>query len=445
MLNNNSKSSVHSWQLAVTKTANCQLKTANYKKMHYYTNLILLALVLLLGCNATPETQPEMESAITEIEIPALLDRAPALRQGTEWDGVQSAYMRKAAYIRTENAEAVQERIELALVFMNEARVTGEHGHYYPAALRVLDEALEYNDGQDENLEFAALSAKASVQLSQHEFKEALATAEAAAAINPYNAQIYGALVDAHVELGHYAEAVAMADKMISIRPDLRSYSRASYLREIHGDVEGAIEAMQMAVDAGYPGREQTAWARLTLGELYQRYNQPKMAKAEYERILAERPDYPFAIAALADLSYAAGDYAKAEELLIEAAEIIPEVGFYVQLAELYQTTGRQEDFSAAITEIEFMLQDDVNSGHNMDLEYAALHYELLDDVDRALVYAAREYQKRPENIDVNRLMARLHQAKGDATAARDYLERAERTASRHPELEEVRSQLASL
>lgn len=53
----------------------------------------------------------------------------------------------------------------------------------------------------------------------------------------------------------------------MSIRPDLRSYSRISYLREIYGDLDGAIEAMKLAVTAGYPGYEQTAWARLTLGK----------------------------------------------------------------------------------------------------------------------------------------------------------------------------------
>jgi hypothetical protein len=54
-------------------------------------------------------------------------------------------------------------------------------------------------------------------------------------------------LVDGNVEMGNYATAIEEADKMISIRPDIRSYSRASYLREIHGDYPGAIDAMKLA------------------------------------------------------------------------------------------------------------------------------------------------------------------------------------------------------
>lgn len=93
-------------------------------------------------------------------------------------------------------------------------------------------------------------------------------------------------LVDANVELGNYARSVEMADKMVSIRPDIRSYSRISYLREIHGQVPGAIEAMKLAVSAGYPGMEQTEWARLTLGRLYQRYGMPDSAMYQFQMAL---------------------------------------------------------------------------------------------------------------------------------------------------------------
>ena len=51
-----------------------------------------------------------------------------------------------------------------------------------------------------------------------------------AVALNPNNAFVYGLLCDANVELGHYDEAVRMADKMNQVRPDLRAYSRVSYL-----------------------------------------------------------------------------------------------------------------------------------------------------------------------------------------------------------------------
>ena len=54
---------------------------------------------------------------------------------------------------------------------------------------------------------------------------------------------------------GNYEEALKNADQMASIRPDLRSYSRVSYMREIHGDRDGAKQAMKMAGDAGAFGQ----------------------------------------------------------------------------------------------------------------------------------------------------------------------------------------------
>ena len=84
--------------------------------------------------------------------------------------------------------------------------------------------------------------------MSQHRFNDALITGKEALALNDFNSGIYGVLVDANVEIGNYKEAVKMADRMMEIRPDLRSYSRASYLREIYGDNEGAKKAMIDAV-----------------------------------------------------------------------------------------------------------------------------------------------------------------------------------------------------
>ena len=103
-------------------------------------------------------------------------------------------------------------------------------------------------------------------------------------------------MVDANVELGNYDKAIEYADKMVAIRPDLRSYSRVSYLREIHGLVDESIAALKMAVAAGYPGMEQTEWARLTLGHLYERYGAQDSAMIQYATALAERPNYPLSI-----------------------------------------------------------------------------------------------------------------------------------------------------
>ncbi len=403
--------------------------------------LPLIVMLFLSACQNTTTTAPNNQQTAIDLDIPELLDRHPDLRQGAEWDQMQRVYVSQQQALR-KNIEDAAAYLTLAQLFANEARVTGEHGHYYPGALNCLEKGLAVANIEPD-LRFRLLSVKSSVELSQHDFSQALATAQQAVAINPYNAQIYGALVDAYVELGNYAEAVEMADKMISIRPDLRSYSRVSYLREIHGDVPGAIEAMKLAVSAGFPGQEGTCWARMTLGELYENYGKEAQAREQYEWALVERPNYPFAIAALAKLDMTSGKLEQAEEQLEQAISIIPEVGFYIDRAELYKMTGREEELATTKEEILAMLQDDVDSGHLMNMEYASLYLELYEDPAKALPYAKEEFEKRPANIDVNRLLARIHAALGNTEEAERLATKAATTNSVHPELLNLTEELA--
>ena len=399
--------------------------------------LLLLNCVFLLGCQPSANNPEMINSKIT---VPELLDRNEKLYNGKEWESVQNEYV-SARETLTNPKLKVKSSLRLAALFTNEARITGEHGHYYPAALQVLNNALTNIKNEDDH--FLALTMKAGVLLSQHEFQEALSIGKTALNLNPHNAHIYGVLVDAYVELGDYTSAVAMADKMVNLRPDLRSYARISYLREIHGDIKGAKAAMQLAVDAGFPTHEQTAWTRLTLGELLQTYGETEAAAFQYQKILTQRENYPFAIAALAGIAFEKKDYKKAEVLLQESISIIPEVGFYIQLAELYQATNRKSEVEKIIPAVFEMLEDDVVHGHNMNLEYADLYLNLIKDYDKALEYAEMEYTKRPKNIDVNRMLAKIYNAKDSTKIAKKYATLAGFTGSLHPDLVALQQQLA--
>lgn len=86
--------------------------------------------------------------------------------------------------------------------------------------------------------------------------------------------------------------------------------------------------------------------------------------------------------------------------------------------------------------EVFVMLKDDEDSGHNMNLEYANIYLDLLEKPEQALEYAQKEFDKRPENIDVNRMLARIYKAKSDQTMTQKYAVAASVTNSKHPELE---------
>lgn len=402
-------------------------------KFNYLT--ILLCSLILISCDPAAKTEKKESD-----NIPELLTRSEKIQQGKEWDFVQNFYSDQKQAI-DKDPQDHNARLQLAELFIKEARITGEHGHYYPAALKLIDEILA-SDSKDPNLLFQAKLTKAGVQLSLHEFKDALATAEEALKLNGTNAQIYGVLVDCYVELGAYDKAVAAADKMISIKPDIRSYSRIAYLREIYGDVDGSIDALTLAIKSGYPGYEETAWAMQTLGELYDRYDKKELADKVYQEILLTREDYPFAVAAIGDLRFQEGKIDEAEVKIQEAMDIIPEVGYYLQMAHIYKLQKKDDELKEIVEEIFEMLEDDVKAGHNMNLEYADMYLTLLDDPEKAMAYANTELEKRPKNIDVNRLLSKIHLALDDKEKSKKFLEKAKVTGSKHPELKEIENEL---
>jgi tetratricopeptide (TPR) repeat protein len=408
------------------------MKTTTIKLYSLGAGMMLVLILSAFWMKSNP--------APKSFSIPVLLDRNERIMMGQEWDEVQRRYVSLRNQLQA-NANDHKAATALADLFIKEARITGEHGHYYPAAQAVLNHILDSKTIDPED-KFNALVTKAGVQLSLHDFKEALKTAETALSLNPYNAQIYGVLVDCHVELGQYQKAVSLADQMVAIRPDLRSYSRVSYLREIFGDIDGAKKAMLMAIQAGYPGQEETAWAMHTYAEMLMRYSFDREAKLVYESILQERPNYPFAVAGLGKLAIKANDFTEAESRLKDAIDIAPEVDFYVTLAELYKQQHKTALCEKLKSQILDMLADDTKSGHNMDLEYAHVYNDLFNDTKTALVYAGKELKKRPLNIDVNRTLALLEIEDKDIITARLYYKMASATQSKHPDLEIIKTKI---
>ncbi len=362
-----------------------------------------------------------------------LLDRKGPISTTSEWINAKASIQTLQDDIRKKPTDQ-KKKLLLALAYMQEARVTGEHPHYYPLASDLLDDVIESAPG-DKNLLFEAMVAKATVQLSLHQFEEALRTAQLAEKIDATTASLYGVFCDAYVELGDYAKAIGAADRMTSIRPDIRSYSRISYLREIHGDTLGAIEAMKEAIASGVPGLEQTAWARITLGGLHEAIGNLIEAEMQYRLVLAERPYYAFAIGALGRIEAKRKNYDKSIELLKEASEIMPEFSFQEEMAHIYKITHENSRAKSITQDLLKSLEEDQDAGHVVDLELANIFLDISQDIDEAYRYAKKEYKKRPQNIDVCKTMAKIHYKKNNLEEANKLIEIASRTNKQDAEI----------
>jgi tetratricopeptide (TPR) repeat protein len=396
------------------------------KKYGYIVVLISFAIIvtfILLGYH------------VRENKLDNLLERNTPSATTNEWVLIRD-YASALRNKIEKNPADIKSILALTTLFIQEARISGNYLYYDKAALKCVNRVLKLD-----SLNFEALTFKSLIYLSQHHFADGLKLAEKAQKLNPFNAFIYGLLVDGNVEMGNYDSAIANADRMESIRPDIRSYSRVSYLREIHGDFPGAIEAMKMAVNAGGQGDETTEWTRIQLGRLYENTGDLKSAKMHYMIAITERPDYPFALAGLARIAVAEKDYYTAIDLYRKADSMINDFSIKEEWADVYSLAGQKERADslmnfviAKLNKDEQSGQNDENIGHYADRELAYAYLKV-NDYNQALEHALLEYNRRPDNIDVNETVAWVYYCKKQYQEALPYLRTALKTHSENPVL----------
>ncbi len=364
-----------------------------------------------------------------------LIERKDTKGAAAEWLQTKEAAEKLINTVHS-NPKDIKAAIALSSLYIQEARITGNYIYYDAAAMKYINSVLE---DQPEN--FEALTLKALLYMSQHHFADGLSIAEKAQKINPYNALIYGMLVDGNVEMGNYKAAVENSDKMVSIRPDIRSYARISYLREIHGDYPGAIQAMKLAVESGGAGDEPTEWTRIQLARLYENMGDLKSAEMHYMIALQERPDYPYATAGLGHIAMLNNDLPKAISYYEQASAAVDDYAIKEQLSQLYRMNGNKEKANSLLKNIiDGMNNDgkkgeqDESIGHYADRELAYA-YLLQNDPENALKHALIEYNRRPENIDVNQTVGWVYYKSGDAQKAANYMEMALKTNCQNPTL----------
>jgi tetratricopeptide (TPR) repeat protein len=367
--------------------------------------------------------------------LPEPKARMGRLALGGEWINTRASMEGLLAKLRADPNDQ-KSRLLLAEAYMQEGRITGNHPYYDAAAMQLLQDVLKA-DPQN----FEALCCQASLSLTQHHFSQGLALAQQAQQLNPQSGYVYGLLTDANVELGHYDEAVKMADKMNQVRPDLTAYARVSYLREIHGDLPGAIQAMDMAVKAGYTGLEQTEWSRVALGHLYEVSGHLDQAAGYYQQALALRPNYAYALAGLARVAAARHDYATAIKNLNLARATVKDYAFTDELVDVYRLNHQPAEAAKMARESVSMLaeaaeqaNEDEQLGHYTDRELAYAYLKT-NELDKALTHAKIEYARRPDNIDVNETLAWVHYKRGEYAEAQRYMQVARRTNSQNPVL----------
>jgi len=312
----------------------------------------------------------------------------------------------------------------LAAAYMQKARETGDFG-FNTRAEAALQRSLKI--APDEG---TALTLRATLLLTYHRFKEALDEAKRAQVPGRESADLYGVMTDALVELGDYPAAVKAAQKMMDLRPDSASYSRASYLRALHGDFEGAIEAMFVAVKAANPrNAENAGWYRVHLGLDLMNAGKRDEAEREFDIALETFPGYHLALAAKARARVAAGDLDNAIQFYRRAQERVPLPETVIALGDLYTKLGRTDEAKRQYELVDFIERQSASSAtYSRQLAlFWADHDMKLED---ALEIMRRESQARSDIYTADAL-AWCFYKKGQFAEAKESIEQAMRLGTR--------------
>src|SRR5262245_15090410 len=161
---------------------------------------------------------------------------------------------------------------KLGWTLVDRSRLTNDPGYYKLAEQTGLCLEAKYPGSPE------GLLLRGHALHSEHHFHEAEEVAQQLIKVReaPFD---YGLLGDVLMEQGRLHDAVAAYQKMLDLKPNLQSYSRAAHIRWLKGDLRGARQLIQMAASAGSSEEaEPTAWAytRMALYEL--QANSPVMA-----------------------------------------------------------------------------------------------------------------------------------------------------------------------
>jgi len=229
---------------------------------------------------------------------------------------------------------------QLGWAFVAKARESFDPGFYKLA--EQCARSIEMRNPQSEE----AMLLRAHVLQNLHRFKESEALARGLVQQRGLSFD-YGLLGDALMEQGKLADAVEAYQRMMNLKPDLRAYARAAHMRWLKGDLEGAIQAMQLAVSAASPSDgESAAWVNTRLAFYQFQAGCLNEAEQQCALALALQSDYPPTLLLQGRILLGRSRFGEAVEALEKAAKLNPLPEYQWTLAEALRVVGKENEAS---------------------------------------------------------------------------------------------------
>jgi tetratricopeptide (TPR) repeat protein len=280
---------------------------------------------------------------------------------------------------------------DLAMSLARRARETADPAFYEQAAAALV-ESRRIAPGT-----FEADKIEVWLLLGQHEFGAALDKARALNRKMPDDLMVYGMLVDAAVELGRYAEAEEAAQWMLDLRPgNIPGLTRAAYLRELFGDIEGSLELMRMAIDQVHTREtEERAWILTHISHLELVAGRLDRAQQAAEGALRLFPSYHYALGALAAVYGRKGDHAREAAILEERYQTAPHPENLFEWAAALERAGDKRGARAKFRQFETEALAEMEQADNANRELVRYYTDHSGRPPDALRIAEREIARR--------------------------------------------------
>lgn len=377
----------------------------------------LVLLVAAIGCSA-PSTSDAPSAE------PAAADRNDRLATATfalAYQAEPDSELERAQQAARKSPHDAAAFVRLAEMFFAERRESGD-----PALLGYARDALNAARALAPK-DPSVLRTEALFAMEEHQFALARARAQEATALNPDDVGAWLLASDALLELGAYDDAIEALQQAMDRFPDLRSYSRTAYLRWLHGDHDGAVEAMHTAFEYAGETPEPRAWCYVDLGWFFWHSGQLDEARQAVESAYALVPAYLPAMSLDARLHAAQGNREVAITTLEASAERLPTAGDLLYLSELLEQAGRMDDAAARVAQADQLADHD-------PLPLALYHARRGTDPERALALAEAALAERDTVFTRDALALALARA-GRIDEAKRSIEKALRLGTADPRI----------
>lgn len=287
------------------------------------------------------------------------------------------------------NGRDADAQARLAAAYLSRARAVGDWQDI-DRATRTLERAKTIAENHPD-----IFLTEANVHIYQHQFREALAAAQKMIDLSPTDPRGYAAAGDALLELGNLESAKQQYEHMLAINRNFDSLNRMAKIAQVFRNTDKAMALMQEAIIAIEPGMGYSdlwKWAKVIMASFEMQRNQFDQAAAILQEVLAEDPDYHFALEHLGEIYAFSEKYTKADKMYARAFSALPLPAYAIAWANVKRGLGQTALADTLDQVAERALRNQVENGRGAYLRELATFYLYRDlNLQDALQFAIQD------------------------------------------------------